>query len=103
VDSEHWCEVVTRFGKLFKRAAGSAENLAAEARRRGVLGLGDTTDSLVTHLVDNLWKVLRGIQQFPICLTSLRRFGPFLVNFGRLPREPPRLDRYVPVLDCDYS
>jgi hypothetical protein len=39
VDSEHWCEVVTRFGKLFKRAAGSAENLAAEARRRGVLWL----------------------------------------------------------------
>jgi hypothetical protein len=36
VDGEHWYEVVTRFGKLFKRAAGSAENLAAEARRRGV-------------------------------------------------------------------
>ena len=36
VNSEHWYEVVTRFGKLFKRAAGSAENLAAEAQRRGV-------------------------------------------------------------------
>jgi REP element-mobilizing transposase RayT len=36
VNGEHWYELVTRFGKLFKRAAGSAENLAAEARRRGV-------------------------------------------------------------------
>lgn len=36
VDGEHWFEAVTRFGKLFKRAAGSAEHLAAEAGRRGV-------------------------------------------------------------------
>jgi hypothetical protein len=27
--------VVSRFGKLFKRAAGTTEHLAAEARRRG--------------------------------------------------------------------
>jgi REP element-mobilizing transposase RayT len=30
-----WCELVQKFGRLFKRAAGSAENLAAEADRRG--------------------------------------------------------------------
>jgi REP element-mobilizing transposase RayT len=36
VNGKHWYELVTHFGKLFKRAAGSAENLAAEARRRGV-------------------------------------------------------------------
>ncbi len=29
-------QVVTRFGKLFKRAAGSAEHLASEAQRRGM-------------------------------------------------------------------
>jgi hypothetical protein len=30
-----WCELVQNFGRLFKRAAGSAESLAAEATRRG--------------------------------------------------------------------
>ncbi len=30
-----WCELVKKFGKLFKRAAGNAERLAAEAARRG--------------------------------------------------------------------
>jgi hypothetical protein len=28
--------LVTRFGKLFKRAAGTSEHLVAEARRRGL-------------------------------------------------------------------
>jgi len=36
LDADRWCEVVTRFGKLFKRAAGSTEHLADEAQRRGV-------------------------------------------------------------------
>jgi len=36
LETDRWIEVVTRFGKLFKRAAGSAESLAAEAERRGV-------------------------------------------------------------------
>jgi len=30
-----WCEIVKKFGKLFKRAAGTAESLSAEADRRG--------------------------------------------------------------------
>jgi len=39
LDADCWCDVVTRFGKLFMRAAGTAEHLAAEARRRGVCWL----------------------------------------------------------------
>jgi len=35
LDAERWYEVVTRLGKLFMRAAGTAEHLAAEAQRRG--------------------------------------------------------------------
>ena len=35
VDGSGWCELVKKFGKVFKRAAGTAENLRAEAARRG--------------------------------------------------------------------
>ncbi len=35
LDASGWCELVQKFGKLFKRAAGSAEHLSAEATRRG--------------------------------------------------------------------
>ena len=30
-----WCQLVQQFGKIFKRAAGTSEHLAAEAKRRG--------------------------------------------------------------------
>ena len=36
LDTDRWCKVVTGFGKLFKRAAGSTEHLAEEAQRRGL-------------------------------------------------------------------
>jgi hypothetical protein len=36
LDADRWCTVVSRFGKLFKRVAGTAESLSDEARRRGV-------------------------------------------------------------------
>jgi hypothetical protein len=35
LESLSWCDLVQKFGKLFKRAAGSPESLAAEATRRG--------------------------------------------------------------------
>jgi REP element-mobilizing transposase RayT len=35
LDAGGWCEVVARFGRIFKRAAGSPESLAGEAVRRG--------------------------------------------------------------------
>jgi hypothetical protein len=35
LDPPGWCELVTKFGKLFKRAAGTAEHLSEEAARRG--------------------------------------------------------------------
>jgi REP element-mobilizing transposase RayT len=35
LDAPAWCDLVVRFGKVFKRAAGAAESLAAEAERRG--------------------------------------------------------------------
>jgi len=35
LDANDWCDLVGRFGKLFKRAAGSQASLAAEAGRRG--------------------------------------------------------------------
>jgi len=34
VDGPDWCELVKKFGRTFKRAAGTAEHLAEEARRR---------------------------------------------------------------------
>ena len=34
LDPDCWCELVQKFGKLFKRAAGKAESLADEAARR---------------------------------------------------------------------
>lgn len=36
VDVSSWCDVVRKFGKLFKRAAGKADSLANEASRRGI-------------------------------------------------------------------
>jgi hypothetical protein len=36
LDSHSWCDLVKRFGKVFKRAAGTAEHLADEAGRRGI-------------------------------------------------------------------
>ena len=36
LDTVGWCDLVTRFGKVFKRAAGTAEHLADEASRRGI-------------------------------------------------------------------
>ena len=35
LDPPGWCELVKRFGKFFKRAAGTAEHLREEASRRG--------------------------------------------------------------------
>ena len=35
---ELWCDVVKRFGKIFKRVAGTPESLAQEAIRRGRSG-----------------------------------------------------------------
>ena len=35
VDARGWCDVVTKFGRIFKRAAGTPESLAGEAIRRG--------------------------------------------------------------------
>ena len=35
LDGESWCDLVAQFGKLFKRAAGTADSLAKEAARRG--------------------------------------------------------------------
>lgn len=36
LEPENWCEVTSRFGKLFKRAAGTRASLAEEAKRRGL-------------------------------------------------------------------
>lgn len=38
LSGELWCEVVKRFGKIFKRVAGTPETLAQEAMRRGHSG-----------------------------------------------------------------
>ena len=35
IDSRGWCDLVSKFGRLFKRAAGSPESLSREAARRG--------------------------------------------------------------------
>lgn len=35
VDTHGWCDVVQKFGRIFKRAAGTPESLAGEAGRRG--------------------------------------------------------------------
>jgi len=35
IDSSDWCELVSKFGRLFKRAVGNRESLAQEATRRG--------------------------------------------------------------------
>jgi len=35
LDTHGWCDIVVKFGRVFKRAAGSPESLAQEACRRG--------------------------------------------------------------------
>ena len=35
LDALGWCDVVRKFGRIFKRAAGTPESLAGEASRRG--------------------------------------------------------------------
>jgi hypothetical protein len=35
LDGAGWCDLVRRFGRLYKRSAGTAEHLASEAQRRG--------------------------------------------------------------------
>ena len=34
LDSISWCDVVKKFGKIFKRAAGSQQSMTREAKRR---------------------------------------------------------------------
>ncbi len=36
LDCHGWCELVQKFGKVFKRSAGTADHLADEAARRGI-------------------------------------------------------------------
>lgn len=36
LDCHGWCDLVKKFGRVFKRAAGTVDHLAAEAERRGV-------------------------------------------------------------------
>ena len=36
LDAGGWCDLVKKYGKVFKRAAGTVEHLAEEASRRGV-------------------------------------------------------------------
>jgi hypothetical protein len=36
LDAPDWCELVQKFGRTFKRVAGTPEHLAEEARRRGL-------------------------------------------------------------------
>lgn len=36
LDGPSWCQLVKRFGRVFKRAAGTAQQLADEASRRGL-------------------------------------------------------------------
>ncbi|TWU59820.1 hypothetical protein Poly51_00930 [Rubripirellula tenax] len=35
LDTHGWCDIVRKFGRIFKRAAGTPESLASEACRRG--------------------------------------------------------------------
>ena len=35
IDSRGWCDLIQKFGRLFKRAAGSPESISSEAERRG--------------------------------------------------------------------
>ncbi|MFG0289602.1 MAG: hypothetical protein ACF8CQ_15590, partial [Rhodopirellula sp. JB044] len=35
LDAVGWCDVVSKFGRVFKRAAGTPESLAREAIRTG--------------------------------------------------------------------
>ena len=35
LDSDSWCDLVRKFGRVFKRAAGTTDSLQAEAARRG--------------------------------------------------------------------
>ena len=35
IDSGGWCDLIQKFGRLFKRAAGSPESISSEAERRG--------------------------------------------------------------------
>jgi hypothetical protein len=48
LDAVGWCDLVQKFGKLFKRAAGATESLAAEAARRGQTYLQAPGASLLT-------------------------------------------------------
>jgi len=36
IETSSWCDLVKKFGKLFKRAAGKQDSLSAEATRRGL-------------------------------------------------------------------
>ena len=36
LDASDWCELVKKFGRTFKRVAGTAEHLSEEAKRRGL-------------------------------------------------------------------
>ena len=48
LDVVGWCELVQKFGKLFKRAAGAAESLSWEAARREQRYLQAPDASLLT-------------------------------------------------------
>ena len=48
LDAPSWSDLVAMFGKVFKRAAGTTESLADEARRRGLGWLEAPGNPLVT-------------------------------------------------------
>jgi hypothetical protein len=47
-----WCDLVKKFGRLFKRAAGSPDKMAAEASRRAIPGCSALADRPSPHRAD---------------------------------------------------
>jgi hypothetical protein len=48
IDTSSWCDLVKKFGKLFRRAVGNADSLANEAGRRGISYLHAPGASMLT-------------------------------------------------------
>ena len=52
IDSNGWCDLMKKFGKLFKRAAGIADTLANDALRRGITYMHGPGDVPIARVAD---------------------------------------------------
>lgn len=73
LDSQTWCDVVKKFGRMFKRAAGASESLAQVARRRGQRWLCAPANTMPANTMTANFNNAVGSTRFILAVASSRK------------------------------